>query len=141
PRAPTALTSHSHATSPKHPAIHAPCVGVPTAMEPDEPSRTYLSTRRVQGSPGKSEESDHMVMAGRRDWVQPDLRCLMGGRIIGRLVGPLPAGDPTKHTLAGRLPQFSAFRPADAGVPAVRLVGGEQFRCTTCGGAVIMDEL
>jgi hypothetical protein len=65
----------------------------------------------------------------------------MCGRIIGRLVGPLPAGDPTRHTLAGRLPQFSAFRPADSRAPAVRLVGGEQFRCTTCGGAVIMDEL
>ena len=82
-----------------------------------------------------------MAMAGRRDWVQADLRCLMCGRIIGRLVGPLLAGDPTRRTLAGRVPQFSAFRPADAGVPAIRLVGGEQFRCTTCGGAVIMDEL
>ena len=25
--------------------------------------------------------------------------------------------------------------------PAVRLVGGEHFRCLTCGGGVIMDEL
>jgi DNA-directed RNA polymerase subunit N (RpoN/RPB10) len=82
-----------------------------------------------------------MAMAGRKDWVQSDLRCLMCGRVIGRLVGPLPAGDPAKRSLAGRLPQFAAFRPADARVPAVRLLGGEQFRCTTCGGAVIMDEL
>jgi hypothetical protein len=82
-----------------------------------------------------------MTMAGRKDWVQADLRCLMCGRVIGRLVGPLPPGDPVKRSLAGRPPQFAAFRPADASVPAVRLVGGEQFRCTTCGGAVIMDEL
>lgn len=82
-----------------------------------------------------------MVMAGRKDWVQADLRCLMCGRVIGRLVGPLPAGDPAKRSLAGRLVQFAAFRPADSRVPAVRLVGGEQFRCTTCGGGVIMDEL
>ncbi len=87
------------------------------------------------------EDSRNMAMAGRKDWVQADLRCLMCGRVIGRLVGPLPAGDPAKRLLAGRPPQFAAFRPADARVPAVRLVGGEQFRCTTCGGGVIMDEL
>ncbi|MBV9580400.1 MAG: hypothetical protein JO057_17580 [Chloroflexi bacterium] len=81
-----------------------------------------------------------MAMAGRKDWVQADLRCMMCGRIIGRLVGPLPPGDPVNRSPAGR-PQFAAFRPADAGVPAVRLMGGEQFRCTTCGGAVMMDEL
>jgi DNA-directed RNA polymerase subunit N (RpoN/RPB10) len=96
---------------------------------------------RVQGSPGKSEETEHMAMAGRKDWVQADLRCLMCGRVIGRLVGPLPAGDPAKRSLAGRMLHFAAFRPADASNPAVRLMGGEQFRCTTCGGAVMMDEL
>ena len=31
-----------------------------------------------------------MAMAGRKDWVQADLRCLMCGRVIGRLVGPCP---------------------------------------------------
>jgi len=82
-----------------------------------------------------------MAMAGRKDWVQADLRCLMCGRIIGRLVGPLPAGDLVKRSLAGRTPHFAAFRPADTRIPAVRLSGGEQFHCTTCGGAVIMDEL
>jgi hypothetical protein len=80
-------------------------------------------------------------MAGRRDWVQADLRCMMCGRIVGRLVGPMPAGDPEKRSLAGRLPHFSAFRPADNSIPAVRLVGGEHFRCTTCRGSVMMDEL
>jgi DNA-directed RNA polymerase subunit N (RpoN/RPB10) len=82
-----------------------------------------------------------MAMAGRKDWVQADLRCLMCGRVIGRLVGPVPAGDPATRSLGGRPPQFAAFRPADAHVPAVRLEGGEQFRCTTCGGAVMMDEV
>jgi len=82
-----------------------------------------------------------MAMAGRKDWVQADLRCLMCGRIIGRLVGPLPAGEPIKRPPVGRLPYFAAFRPADSRTPAVRLSGSEQFRCTTCGGAVLVDEL
>jgi DNA-directed RNA polymerase subunit N (RpoN/RPB10) len=82
-----------------------------------------------------------MAMAGRKDWVQADLRCLMCGRVVGRLVGPLPATDALTRLPAGRPPHFAAFRPADTGASAVRLVGGEHFRCTTCGGAVIMDEL
>lgn len=76
-----------------------------------------------------------MTMVGRKDWIQADLRCLMCGRVPGRLIGPLPA-----DLVPGR-PQFAAFRPADASVPAVRLAGGEKFRCTACGGALIMDEL
>jgi DNA-directed RNA polymerase subunit N (RpoN/RPB10) len=81
-----------------------------------------------------------MALTGRKDWVQADLRCLMCGRVIGRLVGPLPT-EADRRALAGRPPQFAAFRPANTSVPAVRLVGGEHFRCTTCGGGVIMDEL
>jgi hypothetical protein len=81
-----------------------------------------------------------MAVAGRKDWVQADLRCLLCGRVVGRLVGPLPARD-LRGVAAGRPPQFAAFRPADETVPAVKLVGGEQFHCTTCGGAVMMDEL
>jgi len=81
-----------------------------------------------------------MALTGRKDWVQADLRCLMCGRVIGRLVGPLPT-EADRRALAGRPPQFAAFRPANTSVPAVRLVGGEHFRCTTCGGGVILDEL
>jgi hypothetical protein len=75
-------------------------------------------------------------MAGRKDWVQADLRCLMCGRVQGRLVGPLPPAQ-----LRGGPPRFAAYRPADASIPAVRLVGGEHFRCGTCGGGVIIDEV
>jgi hypothetical protein len=64
----------------------------------------------------------------------------MCGRVHGRLVGPLPAAQVGRATFAG-LPRFAAFRPADGSTPAVRLVGGETFRCHTCGGGVIMDEL
>jgi DNA-directed RNA polymerase subunit N (RpoN/RPB10) len=81
-----------------------------------------------------------MAMIGRRDWVQADLRCLMCGRVQGRLVGPMPTGQTGRSTSSGP-PRFAAFRPADADTPAVRLVGGETFRCRTCGGGVIMDEV
>ena len=82
-----------------------------------------------------------MAMIGRKDWIQADLRCLMCGRVVGRLVGALPTGDAARRAMAGKPPQFAAFRPADASLPAVRLAGREHFRCTTCGGGVIMDEL
>jgi DNA-directed RNA polymerase subunit N (RpoN/RPB10) len=81
-----------------------------------------------------------MAMLGRKDWVQADLRCLMCGRVLGHLVGPMPVAQ-SGRSLASAPLRFAAFRPADAAGPAVRLVGGEHFRCRTCGGGVIMDEL
>ena len=83
-----------------------------------------------------------MGMIGRKDWVQADLRCLMCGRVAGHLIGPLPADGNVQATNmpAGHPPRFAVFRPADAAAPAVRLFGGERFRCTTCGGALMMDE-
>lgn len=82
-----------------------------------------------------------MTMAGRQDWIQADLRCLLCGRVSGRLIGPLRPGEvPTGRSSTAGPPRFAAFRPADASVPAVRLLGGERFRCTTCGGALLIDE-
>ena len=81
-----------------------------------------------------------MAMVGRKDWVQADLRCLMCGRVLGRLVGPLPASKPSASDRP-TWPRFAAFRPADLSTPTVRLSGSESFRCQTCGGGVIMDEL
>jgi hypothetical protein len=80
-----------------------------------------------------------MVMAGRKDWVQADLRCLMCGRSVGRLVGPLPSTQPGQRSV--RPPAFAAFRPADRSMPAVRLAGGESFRCRICGGGAVLDEV
>jgi DNA-directed RNA polymerase subunit N (RpoN/RPB10) len=82
-----------------------------------------------------------MAMAGRKEWVQADVRCLMCGRVLGRLVGPLPPEYAGQRSLVGRPPTFAAFRPAESSMPAVRLAGGEQFRCSTCGGRAIMDEV
>ena len=79
-------------------------------------------------------------MAGRKDWVQADVRCLLCGRVLGRLVGPVPADQAGQRSLV-RAPNFAAFRPADPRLPAVRLAGGERFRCSTCGGGAYLDEL
>src|SRR4051812_26471317 len=56
----------------------------------------------------KGHQDTHMAMVGRKDWVQADLRCLMCGRVLGRLVGPLPA-DYTGRSMCGRPPRFAAF--------------------------------
>src|SRR5579871_5863144 len=81
----------------------------------------------------------HRTTAGRTDWLKADLRCLMCGRTVGYLVRPLrpveAAGLGADHPI-----QFTTFCPADGSAPAVRLIGGQQFRCTTCGGSVIMDQ-
>jgi hypothetical protein len=106
--------------------------------------RVYVLTsegRDLLAYGSERKESLKLAMAGRKDWVQADLRCLMCGRVVGRLVGPVPASDFGRRSLVGPPPQFAAFRPADISMPAVRLVGGEHFRCTACGGGVLMDEL
>ncbi len=82
-----------------------------------------------------------MSQGGRHDWVQAELRCLMCGRSLGRLVGPLPpSGGPLRPSAWG-VRQFAAFSPADPGAPAVRLAGTEQFRCPTCSGGAVVDDV
>ena len=82
----------------------------------------------------------HRVSARRTEWLQADLRCLMCGRVIGHLVGPLPLvkapGVPSQRPV-----RFTAFRPADSSAPALRLIGGERFRCTSRSGPVMMDQV
>jgi hypothetical protein len=60
--------------------------------------------------------------------------------VVGHLVGPLrpvsAAGVRSEQPV-----RFAAFRPADSCLPAQRLIGGEQFRCMTCGGSVMVDQL
>ena len=79
-------------------------------------------------------------MTGRRDWVQADVRCLLCGRMLGRLVGQLPAGR-RRITTAGHSIPFAAFCPSERGTPARRLAEGERLRCSTCGGGVLVDEV
>src|SRR5579871_3438410 len=81
----------------------------------------------------------HRTTAERTDWLKADLRCLMCGRAAGYVLRPLrpveAAGLGPDQTL-----QFTTFHPAESSAPPTRLIGGEQFRCVTCGGSVIVDQ-
>jgi hypothetical protein len=76
----------------------------------------------------------------RHDWVRGDVRCLMCGRLLGRLLGTTRSSDngnrPTGHPVA-----FLAYRPLD---PVGRIVAfrpGLRFRCRLCGGVGALDEI
>ena len=81
----------------------------------------------------------HSIDADRTDWLKADMRCLMCGRVLGQLVSPLP---PVRAAIAAaeHARQFTTFRPPDSSAPPVRLSAEEQFRCTTCGGSIIVDQ-
>lgn len=91
-------------------------------------------------SSGSSKPSRHRSMQGRHDWVLADLRCILCGRVQGKLVGMLFGGVGPLRPTAWSVRQFSAYRPLDPSQPAVRLTGREKFRCLVCGGGVIVDE-
>ena len=78
-----------------------------------------------------------------RHWVQAELHCLLCGRTLGRLVGAAPAAGSLQSRLARWNPisQFQFFRAADPAEPLLRLTGREHFRCATCGGGVMIDDL
>jgi hypothetical protein len=84
-----------------------------------------------------------MVMCRRRqrhDWVRGDVRCLMCGRLLGRLLGTTRANEsgdrPTGHPVA-----FLAYRPLDPTKNILPYTRGLRFRCGTCGGAGALDEI
>jgi hypothetical protein len=64
---------------------------------------------------------------------------MLCGRVLGKFVGSLAEGQ--ARPTAGRMSQFSWFRSADASVPVMRINGRQTFRCDTCGGASITDEV
>ena len=101
-------------------------------------TEVHDGTRRVWQTDRVSEERSGRM--GRSDWLQVDLRCLMCGRVAGQLVGRRPPAT-TAGVAGGKPSQFDVFRPADSAAPTLRLVGGEQFRCGTCGGRVLMDQV
>jgi hypothetical protein len=76
----------------------------------------------------------------RRDWVRGDVRCLMCGRLLGRLLGTTRVRENGDRT-AGHPIAFIAYRPLD---PVGRIVPHHpnlRFRCRACGGAGALDEI
>jgi hypothetical protein len=78
-------------------------------------------------------------MTGRREWVQADVRCILCGRIQGKLLGQVPEGAAAR-TVARLQDHFHWFRAADATAP-VALARPGTLRCLTCRGATIVDEI
>jgi hypothetical protein len=76
----------------------------------------------------------------RHDWVRGDVRCLMCGRLLGRLLGTTRLyanGDRS----AGQPVAFLAYRPLDPVECIVPFTPGLRFRCRACGGAGALDDL
>ena len=76
----------------------------------------------------------------RRDWVRGDIRCLMCGRLLGRLLGISHLRENGDRT-AGQPAAFIAYRPLD---PVDRIVPYNpnlRFRCNACGGAGALDDI
>lgn len=74
------------------------------------------------------------LLRSRHDWVRGEVRCLMCGRLLGRLLGSAQQHENGDHS-AGRPVAFIAFRPLDPTGPIVRFTPGLRFRCTLCSGA------
>jgi hypothetical protein len=82
----------------------------------------------------------HDVRRHRHDWVRGEVRCLMCGRLLGRLLGsaqPHENGDRS----AGHPVAFIAFRPLDPPGRIVPFTPGLRFRCSQCGGAGALDDV
>jgi hypothetical protein len=76
----------------------------------------------------------------RQDWVRGDVRCLMCGRLMGRLLGTTHAranGDRT----AGHPAAFLAYRPLDPLQRIVPYSPSLRFKCRACGGAGALDDI
>lgn len=89
---------------------------------------------------GRSRRSSATSSRTRRDWVRGDVRCLMCGRLLGRLLGttrPRENGDRT----AGHPAAFIAYRPLDPVQRIVPFTPDLRFRCRACGGAGALDEV
>jgi hypothetical protein len=76
----------------------------------------------------------------RRDWVRGDVRCLMCGRLLGRLLGTTRARENGDRT-AGHPVAFVAYRALNPTERIVPFSPDLRFRCTVCGGAGALDEV
>jgi hypothetical protein len=89
-----------------------------------EPGCSQLSVRRQR----------------RHDWVRRDVRCLMCGRLLGRLLGTALSQENGDHS-AGLPVAFLAYRAVDPLDPIVPFTPHLRFRCHRCGGAGALDDI
>ena len=76
----------------------------------------------------------------RRDWVRGDMRCLMCGRLLGRLLGTARSHENGDRS-AGHPLAFVAYRGVDPLEPIVPFTPRLRFRCHRCGGAGALDDI
>jgi hypothetical protein len=76
----------------------------------------------------------------RHDWVRGEVRCLMCGRLVGRLLGTARPRDDGDRS-AGQPVAFLAFRPLEPTGAIVPFRPGLRFRCDHCGGAGALDSV
>jgi hypothetical protein len=87
---------------------------------------------------GEVQEPEHRRT--RRDWVRGEVRCLMCGRLIGRLLGARGADQSRNRTSGGPI-SFFAYRPSDPSRPVVAFTPLIRLRCAECGGTGALDEV
>ena len=76
----------------------------------------------------------------RHDWVRGDVRCLMCGRLLGRLLGTARVHQNGDRS-AGHPLAFLAYRAVDPFEPIVPFTPRLRFRCPQCGGAGALDDI
>jgi hypothetical protein len=88
---------------------------------------------------GLSRSMKHGPLRCRQDWVRAEVRCLMCGRLLGRLLGSAQKHENGDRS-AGYPVAFLAFRPLDPPGPIVPFSARLRFRCALCGGAGVLDD-
>jgi hypothetical protein len=92
------------------------------------------------GSDGSHASPTSELARKRRDWVRGDVRCLMCGRLVGRLLGTTRERENGDRT-AGHPAAFLAYRPLDPVDRIIPFSPALRFRCRACGGVGALDDV
>jgi len=90
---------------------------------------------------GPAKETEEPKRRRRRhQWVRGEVRCLMCGRLLGRLLGTdhhrQSANQSTWHSAS-----FFAYSPANTTLRVMAFRPGMRFRCADCGGTGALDDV
>lgn len=80
------------------------------------------------------------LQSSRQYWVRADVCCLMCGRRLGHVLGPTEPMA-SRHPSAGPRLVFGVFRATNPDIPPRPVGPAVRFRCLTCGGQGVIDEL